>query len=102
MTKNIILSPQEVCAYTSLSRSTINRKREIGDFPTAIRLSGKRIGFWRNEIDAWLCGLPRETGPEVNDNPKTIYCPSTPEELDALVQNDYAMLRANNWESSSD
>ena len=61
-----------------------------------------RIGFKLDEIDAWVDGLPREISPEVNDNPKTVYCPSTPQEIDMARQAEYAELKANNWEPNRD
>ena len=37
--------------YTSLSWATINRHREIGDFPQVVQLTGNRIGFYISELD---------------------------------------------------
>ncbi len=80
--------------YTSLSRATINRLREIGDFPQALQLTGNRIGFYVSELDEWLAGRPRKKGPEVNDNKKLLRCPQTPSELAEARQQDYAELKA--------
>ena len=81
--------------YTSLSRATINRRREIGDFPQAVKLTGNRIGFFVSELDEWLKGRPREKGPEVNDNKRRVRCPQTPEELEEAQRQEYAELKAN-------
>jgi predicted DNA-binding transcriptional regulator AlpA len=80
--------------YTSLSRATINRRREIGDFPQALQLTGNRIGFYVSELDEWLAGRPRKKGPEVNDNKKLVRCPQTPSEFEEARQQDYAELKA--------
>ena len=80
--------------YTSLSRATINRRREIGDFPQALQLTGNRIGFYVSELDEWLAGRPRKKGPEVNDNKKLVRCHQTPSELEEARQQDYAELKA--------
>ena len=46
-----ILSMKETEEATSLSRATINRYREIGDFPEAIELTKRRIVFVASEVD---------------------------------------------------
>ena len=81
--------------YTSLSRATINRRREIGDFPQAVQLTGNRIGFFVSELDEWLKGRPRKKGPEVNDNKKLVRCPQAPSELEEAQRQEYAELKAN-------
>ena len=87
--------------YTSLSRATINRRREIGDFPQAVKLTGNRIGFFISELDEWLKGRPREKGPEVNDNKKLVRCPQTPSELEEAQRQEYAELKANKSKQAS-
>lgn len=82
MTNKKILSPKEATEYISLSKATINRKRNIGDFPVAIQLGGNRIGFLMEELDQWAETRPRKIDPEVNDNKKSVRCPATIEELD--------------------
>ena len=80
--------------YTSLSRATINRRREIGDFPQAVQLTSNRIGFYVSELDEWLAGRPRKKDPEVNDNKKLVRCPQTPSELEEAQRQEYAELKA--------
>ena len=87
--------------YTSLSRATINRRREIGDFPQAVQLTGNRIGFFVSELDEWLAGRPRKKGPEVNDNKKLVRCPQTPLELEEAQRQEYAELKANKCKQAS-
>ena len=49
-----ILSPKEASLYCGFSLSTLSRLREIQDFPEAIRLGMRRIGFIKADIDEWL------------------------------------------------
>ena len=49
-----ILSFTKTCDKTSLSRTNINNKRAKGEFPQAIPLGDKRIGFIEEEVDAWI------------------------------------------------
>ena len=55
----LVLTEQQVEAYTSLSRSQINRMVRDGTFPAPIKLSTRKIGFLKFEIDAWLKTRPR-------------------------------------------
>ena len=82
MSTKRILTLNETIEYISLSRSTIIRKRRIGDFPTEIWLSEKRMGFLLKDLDDWVDSRPRKKAPEVNDNKKSVRCPTTIEELD--------------------
>lgn len=52
MTK--ILGYVEVKALTGLSKVTIWRMFNRGEFPKPIRLSPSRVGFPEDEIAAWL------------------------------------------------
>ena len=72
-----ILSVKQAAEYISLSKATINRRRNIGDFPGAIMLGGNRIGFLVEELDEWVETRPRKIDPEVNDNKKSVRCPTT-------------------------
>ena len=49
-----ILRFKEVIALTGLSRSSIYRLIEGGDFPLPRRLSARAIGFQANDIEAWI------------------------------------------------
>lgn len=49
-----ILSLAEVETATSLSRSSIYRRISEGTFPQSIPLGGRRIGFVKREVDAWI------------------------------------------------
>ncbi len=49
-----IISLAEVEITTSLSRSSIYRRIADGTFPKPFPLGGRRIGFSKNEVDAWI------------------------------------------------
>ena len=49
-----LISLNEACRLTSLSRTAINRWRAIGRFPVAVPLGDKRVAFLRSEVDAWI------------------------------------------------
>ena len=53
-TPSYILSPKEASHYCGFSLSTLSRLRQIQDFPEAIRLGMRRIGFMKADIDKWL------------------------------------------------
>lgn len=56
-----MLSRAETAARTSLSERQIQDLVADGEFPAAIRLSERRIGWYEHEIDAWLASRPRVT-----------------------------------------
>ena len=49
-----LLSLNEVCKKTSLSRTTINNHRSKNAFPEAVHLSETRIAFVETEVDDWI------------------------------------------------
>lgn len=49
-----LMSFNDVCAATTLSRFAINCLRGAGDFPVAVQLGERRIGFVRAEVNAWI------------------------------------------------
>jgi prophage regulatory protein len=52
--------PRETCQRVKRSRSSIWRDVRAGTFPSPIKLSeGGSIGFFADEIDAWLASRPR-------------------------------------------
>ena len=53
-TYNTTFSIREAAAYCGFSVSTLNRLRNIQDFPKALQISIRRIGFLKDEIDEWL------------------------------------------------
>ena len=49
-----LISLNDVCELTSLSRTSINIKRAAGTFPQAVPLGEKRVAFVRAEVLAWI------------------------------------------------
>lgn len=60
----MLISMNEVCRMTSLSRSAINLARAEGRFPQAVLLGEKRIAFVRSEVEDWIAAriAARPTG----------------------------------------
>ncbi len=54
MTGKHLISINQVCRLTSLSRTSINNHRAAGGFPKAIKLGDKRIAFVAEEVEAWI------------------------------------------------
>lgn len=57
---NNLLTIQQVCEATSLSRTTIWRLQQRGDFPKGIRLSSSRVAYATPEIQEWIASRPRK------------------------------------------
>lgn len=49
-----LISLNDCCSLTSLSRTAINNLRAKADFPEAVLLGDKRIAFVRAEVDEWI------------------------------------------------
>ena len=58
--KRHFLSIKEVSNLIGISVSTINRQVEKGTFPPKHKLSPKRIGFLKYQIDKWIEGKRSE------------------------------------------
>lgn len=59
MSKSVLRLPATK-VKTQLSRSTINRLEAEGKFPRRIMLGdGRAVGWFEEEIDAWLASRPR-------------------------------------------
>ncbi len=54
-----ILRRPEVQRVTGLSRATIYESMARGDFPAAIRLGKRAVGWPQSEITHWLATRPR-------------------------------------------
>ena len=50
----IVISLNDVCAMSSLSRTAFNKHRATGRFPVEVALGERRIGFVKTEVVAWL------------------------------------------------
>jgi len=44
----------EVCATTSLSRSTIYRMIDRCEFPQQVQISRNRVAWYQSQIEQWL------------------------------------------------
>jgi predicted DNA-binding transcriptional regulator AlpA len=49
-----LVSLNDVCRLTSLSRTAINRWRASGRFPRAVPLGDKRVAFVATEVRDWI------------------------------------------------
>lgn len=56
---NNLMTIQQVCKATSLSRTTIWRLQQSGNFPKGVRLSSSRIAYPTSEIETWIACRPR-------------------------------------------
>lgn len=52
--KRKLISLKTTCERTSLSRTSINRKRAAGEFPKEVPLSETRFAFVEDEVDEWI------------------------------------------------
>jgi len=53
-----ILRFREVVEITGLSRATIYRMMDRGDFPKALKLSTKAIGWRESTVNRWVVSRP--------------------------------------------
>ena len=94
-----ILRLKDLQAHTGLSRSAIYDRMDqkspgyAEDFPKSFSLSGGAVGWFKNEVDAWLeacatnakSGTPsRKTTPSSNALDRASQAPSTPGKLPGL------------------
>lgn len=49
-----LISLNQACALTSLSRTAINRYRSEGRFPQPVPIGFRRIAFVRSEVIHWI------------------------------------------------
>jgi prophage regulatory protein len=54
MQKSRFLTVKAVVEKTSLSRATIDRKVEAGEFPAPIKISDRRKCFDERSVEAWM------------------------------------------------
>ena len=50
----ILISLNDACRMTSMSRTMLNRYRADGRFPTAVDLGERRVAFVRSEVLEWV------------------------------------------------
>lgn len=49
-----LLKLSEVIGLTGVSKSSIARKEEAGEFPKRIKVGPRRVAWSENEINAWI------------------------------------------------
>jgi prophage regulatory protein len=59
MSRRILRLPA-VLARTGDSKSTIRRKELAGQFPRRVQTGPNSVGWFEDEVDAYLEGLPRK------------------------------------------
>jgi prophage regulatory protein len=55
-----LISLNEACHLTSLSRTAINRYRAEGRFPKAVPIGERRFAFLRSEVEGWIAARVAE------------------------------------------
>lgn len=50
----VLISLNDACRTTSMSRSMLNRYRAEGRFPVAVDLGDRRVAFVRSEVAEWI------------------------------------------------
>ena len=63
MTRDRILRLPAVQEVTGLSKTTLWRLRNDGEFPAPRRLGGRAIGWVASEVEAWIASRPPATLP---------------------------------------
>lgn len=64
---NRILRIRTVLERTGLSRSTLYRKIDSGEFPRQIKLSERCIGWYESMVDNWVDQRRAENGADVRE-----------------------------------
>lgn len=49
-----LVSLNDACAMTSMSRSMLNKYRAEGRFPVAVPLGDRRVAFVKSEVIDWV------------------------------------------------
>ncbi len=63
-----ILRAREVVAAIGVSKATLYRMVNSGQFPRPIRVGARAVGWRMDEIDAWMADRPR-VGTQKQDAP---------------------------------
>lgn len=53
-TTPMLISLNDACNVTSMSRTMINKYRAEGRFPVAVELGDRRVAFVRSEVTEWI------------------------------------------------
>ncbi len=54
VTTPFLISLNEVCSLTSLSRTAINNFRRRAEFPEEVNMGERRVAFVRTEVFEWI------------------------------------------------
>lgn len=49
-----LITLNDACKLTSMSRTMLNRYRSAGRFPLAVELGERRVAFVRAEVSEWI------------------------------------------------
>jgi prophage regulatory protein len=52
--ESAVVSRDELKVLTGLGETTLWRLEKAGDFPVKLKLSTRRVGWMRHEIEAWI------------------------------------------------
>ena len=62
-----ILRLPEVSQATGLSRSTIFRLVQAGDFPSSVRLTARTIGWRIDDVESWIAARAATSKDQADD-----------------------------------
>ena len=62
-----ILRLPEVLQATGLSRSTIYRLVQAGNFPPSLKLTARTIGWYSTDIDSWIAARAATSKDQADD-----------------------------------
>ncbi len=51
---DVVVTHPEAARMLRLSTRSLDRLCETGEAPPRIRLTGRRVGYWRSDVLAWL------------------------------------------------
>ena len=51
---DVVLTHPETARMLRLSTRTLDRLCETGEAPPRINLTGRRVGYWKRDVIAWL------------------------------------------------
>ena len=51
---DVVLTTSEAAHLMRVSTRTLERLAETGEGPPRVQLTGRRVGYWRSDVMAWL------------------------------------------------
>lgn len=64
-----VLTTEQAAQRLALGRSTLEKLRCSGYGPRFIRLSARRVGYDKADLDDWIAARPRRTSTSKSDAP---------------------------------